>query len=154
MGIFQSRDGRGYFMLPQAPEDAGYYVYGTPPNGAGQYAHPAMLSLISWAERKWQATDPRKFGVGNISQADGPKFSKHTSHMNGLQVDVRALRLDGKQAGVVWTQAEYDREATARLVAIFNSHPMVKKIYFNDSKVPGVFPLVHHDNHFHVEVRV
>ncbi|MGJ7914411.1 hypothetical protein ACI48D_02885 [Massilia sp. LXY-6] len=25
----QPKDRRGYFMLPQAPEDAGYYVYGT-----------------------------------------------------------------------------------------------------------------------------
>ncbi|MGK5025323.1 hypothetical protein [Janthinobacterium sp. RB2R34] len=24
----QPRDKRGYFMLPQAPEDSGYYVYG------------------------------------------------------------------------------------------------------------------------------
>jgi murein endopeptidase len=152
MGIFQSRDGRGYFMLPQAPEGAGYYVYGTPTGGAGQYAHPAMLSLISWVENKWQATDPRKFGVGNISQADGPKFPKHHSHRNGLQVDVRALRIDGKQAGVEWTHASYDRAATARLIAIFNAHPLVKKIYFNDHKVPGVLPLIHHDNHFHVEV--
>jgi penicillin-insensitive murein endopeptidase len=27
---FQPKDGRGFFMLPQAPEGAGYYVYGTP----------------------------------------------------------------------------------------------------------------------------
>ena len=26
----QAKDVRGYFILPQAPEEAGYYVYGTP----------------------------------------------------------------------------------------------------------------------------
>ena len=29
----QPRDKRGFFILPQAPEDAGYYVYGTPGRG-------------------------------------------------------------------------------------------------------------------------
>ncbi|MBP1204475.1 hypothetical protein JOD97_002517 [Duganella sp. 1411] len=36
----QPKDSRGYFVLPQAPEDAGYYVYGTPGDGAAQYANP------------------------------------------------------------------------------------------------------------------
>lgn len=66
---------------------------------------------------------------------------------------LRALRLDGKHAGVQWNQADYDRAATARLTAIFDSHPLVKKVFFNDAKVPGVFPLRRHDKHFHVEVR-
>jgi penicillin-insensitive murein endopeptidase len=158
MGIFQPKDGRGYFMLPQAPEGAGYYVYGNvddvPGTGhLGQFAHPAMLSLIFWVERRWATTDARRFGVGNISLANGGKFRPHASHKDGLQVDVRALRLDGKRAGVEWRQADYDRDATARLIAIFNSHPSVRKVYFNDSKVPGVFPMHRHDNHFHVEVR-
>ncbi len=55
---------RGYFMLPQAPEDAGYYVYGTPDQGGGQYAHPVMMALLFFIEREWQAIDRRKFGVG------------------------------------------------------------------------------------------
>ena len=57
----QSKDARGYFMLPQAPEDAGYYVYGTPVRGAGQYGQPALLSVLFWVEREWQAVDHRKF---------------------------------------------------------------------------------------------
>lgn len=158
MAIFQPMDGRGYFMLPQAPEEAGYYVYGNvddvPGTGhLGQFAHPAMLSLIYWVERKWAATDARRFGIGNISVADGAKFRPHATHRDGLQVDVRALRLDGKRAGVKWTQAEYDRSATARLISMFISHPLVNKVFFNDSKLPGVFPLQRHDDHFHVEVR-
>lgn len=153
MGIFQQKDSRGYFMLPQAPEGAGYYVYGTPLRGAGQYAHPALMTLILWIENRWSATEKRRFGVGNISLANGPVFDPHKSHMNGLQVDVRAVRLDGKRSGVAWRSAEYDRAGTAKLIALFNSHPLVKKIFFNDRMVPGVFPKVRHDDHFHVEVR-
>jgi murein endopeptidase len=149
----QAQDERGFFMLPQAPEDAGYYVYGTPGKGAAQYSHPALLSVVFWVEREWQATDQRKFGVGNISKANGPPFKPHHSHQNGLQVDVRAVRRDGERIGVRWQDAGYDRDATARLIESFRSHPSVMKVYFNDLEIHGVFPLHGHDNHFHVEVR-
>lgn len=149
----QQKDDRGYFVLPQAPEDAGYYVYGTPGGGVGQFGHPALFCVLFWVEREWQATERRKFGVGNISKADGPPFVPHHSHRDGLQVDVRAIRRDGEHAGVCWQDAGYDREATAKLIGFFRSHPSVKKIYFNDLEIHGVFPLHGHDNHFHVEVR-
>ena len=72
----QPKDGLGRYMLPQAPEQAGYYVYGNVKGVPGtghlaQYAHPNMLSLIFWVEREWQATEDRKFGIGNISVANG-----------------------------------------------------------------------------------
>lgn len=52
-----------------------------------------------------------------------------------------------------WRQAEYDRVATARLIALFKAHALVTKVYFNAGKVPGVFARPHHDDRFHVEVR-
>ncbi|WP_374581563.1 hypothetical protein [Pseudoduganella sp.] len=51
----QAQDARGYFILPQAPEDAGYYMYGAPANGAGQYAHPVLMSVLLVVEREWQS---------------------------------------------------------------------------------------------------
>jgi penicillin-insensitive murein DD-endopeptidase len=149
----QPKDSRGYFMLPQAPEDAGYYVYGTPDHGGGQYAHPAMMMLLLFVEREWQAGDRRKFGIGNISLPGGGKFKPHASHKDGLQVDVRPLRKDGACAPVNYFQAGYDRDATERLIGLFQSHPMVMKVYFNDPSIPGVLPLMNHDNHFHVALR-
>jgi len=103
----QPRDSRRYFMLPQAPEEAGYYVYGTPAGGKFQYAHPSMMTVLLWVEREWAAVDSRKFGIGNISLADGLE-NEHASHVNGLQVDVRALRKDGLQLPVTWHDHEYD----------------------------------------------
>lgn len=154
MSAVRPQDSRGYFMLPQAPDDAGYYVYGTPLDGAGQYAHPALLCVLFFVERAWQATDNRKFGIGNISLAGGGKFKKHDSHKNGLQVDVRAVRIDGKRSGVSQLHHhEYDKEATAKLIGLFFSHPSVKKILFNDTDIPGVQPWVNHDDHFHVDIR-
>jgi len=148
----QPKDSRGYFMLPQAPEDAGYYVYGTPEQGKGQYAHPAMMTLLFFIEREWQVTDCRKFGVGNISLAGGGKFKPHATHKDGLQVDIRPLRKDGAHVPICYYQAGYDKKATARLIGFFQAHPAVIKVYFNDLSIAGVLPLVDHDNHFHVEI--
>jgi len=148
----QPRDSRRYFMLPQAPEEAGYYVYGTPAGGKFQYAHPSMMTVLLWVEREWAAVDSRKFGIGNISLADGLE-NEHASHVNGLQVDVRALRKDGLQLPVTWHDHEYDEAATGRLIGIFFSHPLVKKVLFNDIRAhPRLHPWPHHDNHFHVEL--
>jgi penicillin-insensitive murein DD-endopeptidase len=149
----QPKDSRGYFMLPQHPEGAGYYVYGTPRNGAGQYGHPALLSVLFFVEHEWQAVDNRRFGIGNISLAGGEKYGKHHSHVNGLQVDVRPLRLDGVEDGVNRFQhGIYDRAGTAKLIAIFRSHPSVHQVLFNDTVIPGVMPWDKHDDHFHVGV--
>jgi penicillin-insensitive murein endopeptidase len=151
----QPKDSRGYFMLPQAPQDAGYYVYGTPGAGAYQYAHPSMMTVILFVEREWAAIDNRKFGVGNISLAGGPENDDHASHIDGLQVDVRPVRKDDLLLPVTWHQTEeYDREATGRLIGLFFSHPLVKKVLFNDTAAyPGVKSWPRHDNHFHVEIR-
>lgn len=149
----QPRDKRGYFMLPQAPEDAGYYVYGTPVDGAGQYADPVLLSVIFFVERHWQTTEKRKFGVGNISQAGGIIYGKHSSHKDGLQMDIRALRADGLHLPVTRFDRQYDQQATKRLIEIFYSHPAVKKILFNDKDIPRVQYWLNHDDHFHVDIR-
>ena len=149
----QPQDSRGFFMLPQAPEDVGYYVYGTPPNGAGQYAHPLLMSVLLFVERAWQASDHRKFGIGNISLAGGGKFKPHSSHKDGLQVDVRPLRIDGNRVPVKYFSTGYDREATRRLIALFSGHPLVTAVFFNDRTIPGVRGLASHDDHFHVEIQ-
>ena len=110
------------------------------------------MTVLLWVEREWAAVDNRKFGIGNISLADGPK-NEHASHMNGMQVDVRAVRNDGLQLPVTWHDQEYDQDATGKLIGIFFSHPLAKKILFNDTRThPRVMPWPQHDNHFHVEI--
>ncbi|WP_353618413.1 hypothetical protein [Paracidovorax avenae] len=96
--------------------------------------------------------DHRRFGVGNISLAGGATFSPHHSHRNGLQVDIRPLRKDGRQLPVKHGSPDYDRQATARLVACFQSTGMVRTVFFNDGRIPRVHPLAGHDDHLHIEV--
>jgi hypothetical protein len=148
----QPKDSRSYFMLPQAPEGAGYYVYGNlngkPSNGAFQYAHPVLMSAILRVEREWQATDSRKFGVGDVSLAGGPANKDHKTHMTGLEVDVRPVRKDGLQVPVTWNMGAYDHEGTAKLIELFRIYAPVVRIYFNGPGIPFVTRMVKHDNHF------
>lgn len=162
----QPKDSRGYFMLPQAPEDAGYYVYGTlhyvPGTGAqAQYAHPNLLTLIFQIEREWQAICDRKFGIGNISIDGGKKYDKHETHQKGIEMDCRPVRKDymtGQAARCSYqNSAEYDREATITLIRLFVQHPWVRLVYFNDAAVQKalgahVTSCAGHNDHFHVEL--
>ena len=145
-------DGRGFFVLPQAPEQAGYYTYGTPVGGLGQYAHPQMLTFIFQLEFAWSSVDVRKFGVGNISLADGASFPPHRSHRSGLEADMRPIRKDGKHLPVRYTDPAYDRVATERLVDLIYSTGMARRVFFNDGSIARVSPLRGHDDHLHVEV--
>jgi len=147
----QPHDDRSYFILPQSPEDAGYYVYGTPGSGAAQYAHPRLMNLIFLVEQEWCQLSTRKFGIGNISIANGLYFG-HKSHMKGLEVDIRPIRIDGKHLPIRYTDPQYDREATSSLIGLFQSMSCGKiSIFFNDLKIPGVAPLQNHDDHFHFQ---
>lgn len=74
------QDNRGFFVLPQRHEGGGYYTYGTPGQGKGQYAHPRMITLLLLGGYQWSQLDGRKFGVGNISLANGAEFKPHRSH--------------------------------------------------------------------------
>lgn len=161
----QPRGQKGLVMLPQAPEDAGYYVYGnvnhTPGTGAmAQYAHPDLMSVIFRIERHWQTIDDRKFGIGNISLADGGKFG-HATHRKGIEMDCRPVRKDkmvGPSARCSRFDKIYDRDATLRLICLFAEHPKVQLIYFNDdiiqSAIGGgiVTSWAGHDDHFHVQI--
>ena len=147
-------DTRGYFLLPQAYEGGGYYVYGTPDRGRGQYAHPGLVSVLLEVARRWTYLDKRKFGVGNISLAAGDKFEPHKSHRSGLEVDIRPIRKDGNRLPCFITDRQYDQQATAALIELFQEQPNVQLILFNDQNIPGVRHAAKHSDHFHVQIVV
>lgn len=153
MSGFQPHDSRGLFMLPQAPEGCAYYTYGTPTQGRAQYADPRLMTLILAVEREWSAIDSRRFGVGNISKAEGLGYG-HETHKNGLQVDVRPLRKDGRREPVWYTWPQYDREGTRKLTELFrrlSPRPLV--ILFNDLKIPSVKYWDRHNDHLHIALK-
>ena len=152
MSELPTQDKRGFFVLPQRYEGSGYYIYGTPGQGQGQYSHPRMITLLLLVGYQWSQLDNRKFGVGNISLAEGAEFKPHRSHRDGLQVDVRTIRKDGRELGCSISDAQYDRVATGVLIDLFRRHPYVSGVLFNDTSITGVRASRGHDDHFHVEL--
>jgi penicillin-insensitive murein endopeptidase len=148
------QDKRGYFMLPQMPEESGYYTYGTPPDGRAQYAHVQMLNFIFKLEQGWRLSEERKIGIGNISLAEGTQFPPHRSHRSGLEVDIRPTRKDGSKRPVRWSSPEYDHAATKRMVDPIWQTGMVKRVGFNDPNIASATYMSGHDDHLHVEVRI
>jgi hypothetical protein len=134
-------DSRGFFMLPQSPEQSGYYTYGTPARGEGQFAHPKLISLVCLIEHRWQSLDTRKIGMGN------------KGHRSGLEVDIRILRKDGNHMPVNRFDPQYDHASTAKLIQLFFESAIVQAIYFNDLRIRGVQYARNHDDHFHITVR-
>lgn len=152
MAIPPVQDARKFFMLPQGYEGGGYYTYGTPDQGRSQYAHPQMITLIGMVAAAWAAIDERKFGIGNISLANGIKHPDHTTHRSGLDVDVRPVRKDGRRLRCSIHEAQYDREATAKLISLFRRNAVLKIVLFNDLSIPHVTPAKGHYDHFHVQL--
>lgn len=151
MSNIQTRDSRGYFVLPQGYEGGGYYCYGTPDEGRSQYAHPKLMSFMAQVAVRWCAHETRKFGVGNISLPDGRK-GDHRTHLNGLDVDIRPIRKDGRRVACTIHDAQYDRAATAKLIEIFYSTGAIKSILFNDPDISRVRRWPGHDNHLHISL--
>lgn len=152
-----TQDSRGFFMLPQAPMDSGYYVYGKlhrqPAKGAYQYAHPIMMTGILRVALEWQAIDARRFGVGDISLAGGINTPDHAGHKSGLNVDIRPLRMDGREEAVTWFDPQYDQDATRKLIDLFRTFAPVLSIIFNDPGIPFLFRADKHNDHFHINLR-
>lgn len=150
MGNRPTQDSRKFYVLPQGYEGGGYYTYGSPGNGISQYAHPKMISLICLIAARWASLDPRKFGVGDISLANGPRHPDHRSHRSGLEVDIRPIRTDGAQLPCSIQDVAYDRIATAKLIRLFLDTKSVGPLLFNDASISGVRRAPGHNNHFHV----
>ena len=93
-----------------------------------------------------------RIGIGDISKRGGGQISGHASHRKGVDVDVRLIRNDGREAGCRYQDAVYSRALTQDLVNTFRNNSIfpVKFIFFNDPQVRGVSQWPNHDNHLHV----
>ncbi|MBC8031033.1 MAG: peptidoglycan-binding protein [Pyrinomonadaceae bacterium] len=81
----------------------------------------------------------------------------HLSHRLGVDVDVRPVRKDGKNARVLITDPEYDRARTTALIDLWWRKAPVQLVLFNDTTVIGAGlsrPSPGHANHFHVRLRM
>lgn len=101
----------------------------------------------------WAAIKKTPISVGQISRKNGGPFPPHISHRLGIDVDIRPMRLDGKNLPVTIHDMAYAAEATLMLVHVIRENAKVKLILFNDpALVKGGLTrkYVGHESHLHV----
>jgi murein endopeptidase len=118
-----------------------------------QYGTPDTVGTIVDIAQAWFRNTRYQIGVGDMSFRDGAMMPPHQSHKDGRCVDVRPLRSDKLNAPVSISFPQYDRAATALLVASLLAHRNVLKILFNDRNIKGVTTWPGHDNHLHIHMK-
>jgi peptidoglycan hydrolase-like protein with peptidoglycan-binding domain len=131
-----------------------YSYYSDAYNRGHQYGQPETIRAIQAIGAAWRRRYPQgpKIGVGHISLRGGGDTPHHAGHENGLEVDFRPVRNDGRDASVTIADSAYSRALTQELVNIILANGVLKvdRILFNDSGVTPVRPASGHDNHLHV----
>ena len=142
-------------LLPE--NGTGFVTNNRCDNGACQFGQKSTIDAALAVAAAWDALHSQHpFSIGQISKKGGGPFPPHKSHQVGLDVDVRPMRLDGKNAPVTITDAEYDRALTTALITLWWQKAPVQMVFFNDSTViaAGLSQFVNgHHNHFHVRLR-
>lgn len=144
-------------ILPE--EGPGFYTYDpytqAPPNRSERRNGTAMLVREIIELGKWWAhTYPGapRLGIGDLSHRGGGSFELHASHENGLDVDIRLPRADGREARV--GPASYDRGLTQALVDRLVARGAQYVLYGPNLDVVGPRGVVmiwpNHDDHLHV----
>jgi murein endopeptidase len=115
---------------------------------------------------QYLAANPGKspLSLNDASTKRGGPAHDHETHQAGLDLDLRLPRRDGTQ-GTRVGRADYDREATYRMIAAFAADPRVERVLITDSvllqqiaadnppwkaKVQDGGPK--HKNHVHVDI--
>jgi hypothetical protein len=145
------------------PAPAGAVDTPLPNRGAGyqsyvpqsrQYGTVDAIRALQAIGAAWQRRHPDgpRIGFGDVSFRGGGPMAPHKSHRTGLDADVRPMRNDGKEQGVVYQAQQYSRALTQELVDLIRANGVlpVRFIFFNDRNVTEVKPWPGHDNHLHV----
>ena len=106
--------------------------------------------------------------IHELSNVVGYQHGGHGSHYSGMDIDVRLPKkipensyYNARNVGSNYKWSDYDREATNLMLGIFNEHPFVSLIIFNDPELHsiGYQKLIKdkegnlHDNHLHVRIK-
>lgn len=76
--------------------------------------------------------DAAKIATNDVSLKNGGDTPDHSTHENGLDLDIRLPRVDGSH-GSRTNWANYDREATFAMIKAFGEDPSVERIIFSDN---------------------
>lgn len=136
---------------PLPASGSGFYSYTSADKRYGTLDTIKAMQAISVAWNRAHRGGPR-IGIGNISKRGGGSFPPHSTHREGLNVDIRPVRNDNSEEAVTYKDATYSRTLTQDLVNLIYANPVltVSSILFNDPGVQRVKPYTGHDNHVHV----
>ena len=150
-GINLTDAGRGY-----------YHYYGSDPVDTDDWGTLALINMVEGGGRDWRERYPTpRSGIGDMSLQNGGIWLPHSSHQNGLDVDIRYVRNDGQELPLNITDhpEDYDTLATVDLMnSLFQNGDCVLivvsevcGIIFEDIEVRYDTTNVH-DNHFHLRI--
>lgn len=140
----------------------GYYTYDPRfpdrrPNAAiRRFGTDALVKEVIALGEWWATNYPQepRLGIGDLSHRDGGSLDLHSSHENGLDVDIRLPRRDGIEGRA--NAFNYDRELTQALVdrLVERGVELVLIGPNLDLRGPGgvVVAWPAHDDHLHVRL--
>lgn len=144
------RSAAGFIQLPAS--GPGFYSYRA---ASRRWGTPSMVYGIERIGRRWarQHPDAPRIGVGDISLENGGDISGHSSHEEGVDVDVRLMPKGAAEIVVNRFSARYSRTRTASLIRLFKQELPETLTLFNDRSIPGTRRWRNHDDHFHMRIR-
>jgi hypothetical protein len=149
--------------------NVGYYHFlGTDEDERDDWGTLHLVNLIEAGGRAWDdyyLGVPPRIGVGDLSKGNdatqefGGSFPPHSSHQNGLDVDVRYIRNDGQETPLnIGNNPEYyDVWKTETLIRCLALYANVQLVYI-DSVHAGFYidgltrDYPGHSDHFHVRI--
>ncbi len=116
-----------------------------------------LINLVEKVAREWRRLYPDYPLITSMdmSRQSGGYFGgnpPHTSHQNGLDVDVRYIRKDGYSSGVTTNSSNYSRTRTQELINLFFKFGNIIVIYSADTELQGITYEADHNDHFHVRI--
>lgn len=134
-----------------------------PNRGWRRFATDDLVRMVMRVQRRYAAAEPNELPmlVGDLSRTRGGDFGVkygivgHSSHQNGLDVDVYYPRKDGKR-GVPRKPGAVDIRLAQRLVDLFVAAGAETVLVGPNVALKGppqiVKPYPNHDNHLHVRI--
>lgn len=130
----------------------GFYHYND--DGNDDWGTANAIAQMKKVAVDFHATYGIRLGIGDISREHGGDFPPHSSHKNGLDVDIRPPRKDSVEGPCYYTDSScYSRTRAQKLVDLLWATGQVERILFNDPYVTGVTYASGHDNHLHVDFK-
>ncbi|MTI47353.1 MAG: penicillin-insensitive murein endopeptidase, partial [Firmicutes bacterium] len=155
---------RGFIQMPKPGDNIpNYEHYGNYDDD--NWMTPATFASVMRVLKAWNTYKNKNesefnpiplIQFGDISHRNGGTFSGHDSHRDGIDIDIRPLRIDAGYNPTSIHSDTYSHKLTAKFVSFLINDTNVKEVKFNDTQIiadsNGKARLFDgHDNHVHID---